>query len=278
MLSDKGKLYSDIRGKKKIIECNDVFKIYKQGKIEIFALRGLNLTIREGELVVIIGPSGSGKTTLLNVIAGLERPTAGKIIVKKLMMTHLKEKQIEHLLQHEFGIVFQFFNLIPHLTVYGNIELPMLVADKDKEYQKENIKNLLKKVGLLNRAFSRPYTLSGGERQRVAIAMAFANKPSIILADEPTGNLDSVSSKKILQIFHEFNIQNPDKAIIIVTHNPIFREIADRILIIRDGSIIKEMSGEEYKRQKSQFSSLRKQESEDFSLSFDDFDPLTDLE
>lgn len=205
MLSDKGKLYSDIRGKKKIIECNDVFKIYKQGKIEIFALRGLNLTIREGELVVIIGPSGSGKTTLLNVIAGLERPTAGKIIVKKLMMTHLKEKQIEHLLQHEFRIVFQFFNLIPHLTVYGNIELPMLVADKDKEYQKENIKNLLKKVGLLNRAFARPYTLSGGERQRVAIAMAFANRPSIILADEPTGNLDSVSSKKILQIFHEFN-------------------------------------------------------------------------
>ncbi|MHA1728486.1 MAG: ABC transporter ATP-binding protein [Promethearchaeota archaeon] len=248
MAAEKSKLYFDINGKRKIVECKDVFKIYKQGKIEIFALRDLNLTIYEGELVVIVGPSGSGKTTLLHVIAGLERPTAGKITVKDLMMTQLKEKQIEHLLQHEFGIVFQFFNLIPHLTVYGNIELPMLVADKDKIYQKENIKNLLEKVDLLNRAFARPYTLSGGERQRVAIAMAFANNPGIILADEPTGNLDSKSSKKIMQIFHEFNIQNPDKAIIIVTHNPIFRRIANRILVISDGSIIREISKEEFEK------------------------------
>ena len=234
-------MYEDSQPKKKIIDCKDVFKIYKQGKLEIFGLRGLNLTVYEGELIVIVGPSGSGKTTLLNLIKGLDRPTAGKIKIKGLEMTQLKEKQIEHLLQHTFGIIFQFFNLIPTLTIYGNVELPMLIAEKEKKFKKERIKLLLDQVGLLNRAFSRPHTLSGGERQRVAIVMALANDPEIILADEPTGNLDSVSAQKILDLFQEFNKNNPKKAIIIVTHNPIFRQIADMTLILKDGAIIKEI-------------------------------------
>lgn len=241
-------MYEDTQRKKKIIDCRDVFKIYKQGKLEIFALRNLNLAVYEGELIVIVGPSGSGKTTLMNVITGLERPTAGKIKIKGLEMTQLKEKQIEHMLQHKFGIIFQFFNLIPTLTIYGNVELPMLIAEKEKKFQKERIKLLLNKVGLLNRAFSRPHTLSGGERQRVAIAMALANDPEIIIADEPTGNLDSISAQKILDLFQEFNQNNPKKAIIIVTHDPIFRQIADRTLILQDGAIVEEIFNGEMKR------------------------------
>lgn len=241
-------MYEDTQRKKKIIDCRDVFKIYKQGKLEIFALRNLNLAVYEGELIVIVGPSGSGKTTLMNVITGLERPTAGKIKIKGLEMTQLKEKQIEHMLQHKFGIIFQFFNLIPTLTIYGNVELPMLIAEKEKKFQKERIKLLLDKVGLLNRAFSRPHTLSGGERQRVAIAMALANDPEIIIADEPTGNLDSISAQKILDLFQEFNQNNPKKAIIIVTHDPIFRQIADRTLILQDGAIVEEIFNGEMKR------------------------------
>lgn len=245
-------MYEDTQRKKKIIDCHDVFKIYKQGKLEIFALRNLNLTVYEGELIVIVGPSGSGKTTLMNVITGLERPTAGKIKIKGLEMTQLKENQIEHMLQHKFGIIFQFFNLIPTLTIYGNVELPMLIAEKEKKFQKERIKLLLDKVGLLNRAFSRPHTLSGGERQRVAIAMALANDPEIIIADEPTGNLDSISAQKILNLFQEFNQNNPKKAIIIVTHNPIFRQIADRTLILQDGAIVEEILNGEIKKKRNE--------------------------
>lgn len=186
-----------------------------------------------------MGPSGSGKTTLLNVIAGMEKPNAGSVKIKDLEITRLKDEGIQKLLQYEIGIIFQFFNLIPSLTAAGNVELPMSIIKIPKEKRKSRVRSLLEQVGLESRARHRPFTLSGGEKQRVAIAQAFSNDPSIILADEPTGNIDSVSAEKIMNIFHKTMKNNPDKAIIIVTHDPSFRKIADRTLVLRDGEVIR---------------------------------------
>jgi putative ABC transport system ATP-binding protein len=224
-----------------IVKLEGVYKIYKQGHLEVIALKNINLTVMPGELIVVMGPSGSGKTTLLNVISGMERPNAGSVKIKTLEVTRLKDEGIQKLLQHEIGIIFQFFNLIPSLTAAGNIELPMNIIKIPKAERKERVKELLAQVGLENRARHRPFTLSGGEKQRVAIAQAFANNPSIILADEPTGNIDSVSAEKIMKIFHETMEKNPEKAVIIVTHDPAFRKIADRTLVLRDGEITREI-------------------------------------
>ncbi len=224
-----------------IVKLEGVYKIYKQGHLEVIALKNINLTVMPGELIVVMGPSGSGKTTLLNVISGMERPNAGSVKVKNLEVTRLKDEGIQKLLQHEIGIIFQFFNLIPSLTAAGNVELPMNIIKIPKAERKERVKTLLAQVGLENRARHRPFTLSGGEKQRVAIAQAFANNPSLILADEPTGNIDSVSAEKIMNIFHETMEKNPEKAVIIVTHDPAFRKIADRTLVLRDGEITREI-------------------------------------
>ncbi|MHA1775602.1 MAG: ABC transporter ATP-binding protein [Promethearchaeota archaeon] len=224
-----------------LVRIEGVYKIFKQGHLEVVALKNINLTVMPGELIVVMGPSGSGKTTLLNVISGMEKPNAGRVMIKNLDVTRLKDEGIQKLLQHEIGIIFQFFNLIPSLTAAGNIELPMNIIKLPKDERKKRVKELLEQVGLENRARHRPFTLSGGEKQRVAIAQAFANNPSLILADEPTGNIDSVSAEKIMNIFHETMLKNPEKAIIIVTHDPVFRKIADRTLVLRDGEIIREL-------------------------------------
>lgn len=223
------------------IEVNNVYKIYNQGKLEVIALKAMNLKIYAGEIVVIMGPSGSGKTTLLNCISGMDQVTAGKIFIRGFDITRMRDEGIQKILQNEIGIVFQFFNLIPSLTAEGNIELPMTIAKKSEKYKKERSELLLKEIGLENRRNHRPFTLSGGEKQRVAIAMALANNPTIILADEPTGNIDSISSEHILEIFQSFIKNHPDKSIVIVTHNPAVRKIADRTLIIKDGQIIREL-------------------------------------
>ena len=237
---------SDIKTEKSpelepIVKLEGVYKIYKQGHLEVIALKNINLTVMPGELIVIMGPSGSGKTTLLNVISGMERPNAGSVKIKNLEVTRLKDEGIQKLLQHEIGIIFQFFNLIPSLTAAGNVELPMNIIKIPKAERKEHVKTLLAQVGLEKRSRHRPFTLSGGEKQRVAIAQAFANNPSLILADEPTGNIDSVSAEKIMNIFHETMEKNPEKAVIIVTHDPAFRKIADRTLVLRDGEITREI-------------------------------------
>jgi putative ABC transport system ATP-binding protein len=228
-----------------IVEITGLYKIFKQGHLEVIALKNINLQVQPGELIVIIGPSGSGKTTLLNVISGMEKPNAGSVRVKDLEVTRLKDEGIQKLLQYEIGIIFQFFNLIPSLTAAGNVELPMNIIKIPKVERLKRVKSLLKQVGLEKRAKHRPFTLSGGEKQRVAIAQAFANNPSLILADEPTGNIDSVSAGKIMRIFQQTIIDNPEKAIIIVTHDPAFRKIADRTLILRDGEIIRTILKEE---------------------------------
>jgi putative ABC transport system ATP-binding protein len=153
----------------------------------------------------------------------------------------MNDAGIQQLLQDEIGIVFQFFNLIPSLTAEGNVELPMTIAGRSNKYKKKRIDELLKKVGMDHRKHHRPFTLSGGEKQRIAICMAFANNPQVILADEPTGNVDSVSAQHVLQIFKDFIKENPKKSIVIVTHDPALRRMADRTLIIKDGQIIRDL-------------------------------------
>ncbi|MHA1522139.1 MAG: ABC transporter ATP-binding protein [Promethearchaeota archaeon] len=223
------------------VHVEDLYRIFQQGQLEVVALKGVNLKIYAGEIVIIMGPSGSGKTTLLNCISGLDRPSAGNIFIRGFDIAKMNDLGVQKVLQNEIGIVFQFFNLVPSLTAAGNIELPMNIADKPEIYRKDRVKNLLKLVGLEDRSHHRPFTLSGGEKQRVAIAMAFANDPRVILADEPTGNIDSITSDNIMQIFTEFIEKYPEKSVVIVTHNPALRKIADRTFIIKDGQIIREL-------------------------------------
>ena len=234
-----------IQKRKVNIKLEGVYKIYKQGPLEVVALKDISLEIYEGELIVIMGPSGSGKTTLLNVISGMDKPTAGKVKVSDIETTDLKDKAVQRILQTHIGIVFQFFNLVPSLTAYGNIELPMIIAEKPKNERRERVKKLLEDIEMVDRQNHRPFTLSGGEKQRVAVAMAFANDPTIVLADEPSGNIDSNSAEKVIDIFHTFIKNNPHKSIVIVTHDPIFRKIADRTFILKDGKIIRELGRKE---------------------------------
>lgn len=223
------------------IHVEDVYRIFRQGELEVVALKNINLKIYAGEIVVIMGPSGSGKTTLLNCISGLDKPSAGHIHIRGFDIVNMTDDAIQKVLQNEIGIVFQFFNLIPSLTAAGNISLPMVIAEKDEEYKKNRLGHLLELVNLKERRHHRPFTLSGGEKQRVAIAMAFANDPTVILADEPTGNIDSVTSEKVITLFQDFISENPEKSIVIVTHDPSLRKIADRTLIIKDGEIFREL-------------------------------------
>ena len=230
-----------IKEKRVNIDCRNVFKIFKQGTLEVVALRNINMKIYKGEIVVIMGPSGSGKTTLLNLISGMVAPTAGKVLVEGRDVTKLKDNEIQKHLQTKIGIVFQFFNLVPSLTAKGNVELPLIIADAPAKYRKERVKYLLDAVEISQRANHRPFTLSGGEKQRIAIAAAIANDPLILLADEPSGNIDSVAEKKVMEIFRKYIDQNPEKSLVIVTHNANLREIADRTLILKDGQIIREL-------------------------------------
>lgn len=223
------------------IRCQNVYRIFRQANLEVIALKDVSLDIYAGEIVVIMGPSGSGKTTLLNVISGMDRTSAGHIFIRGYDITRMNDQGVQKILQNEIGIVFQFFNLIPSLTAEGNIELPMTIAGKDLNFKKERVKQLIQDIDLEDRAHHRPFTLSGGEKQKIAIAMAFANNPTVILADEPSGNIDSVSSENVMKIFKDFIRKNPKKSVVIVTHNPNLRKIADRTLIIKDGSIIREL-------------------------------------
>ncbi|MHA1610690.1 MAG: ATP-binding cassette domain-containing protein [Promethearchaeota archaeon] len=241
ILPEEEQINNDLSQRTVNIRCSNIYKIFRQGKLEVVALKAVNLNIYAGEIVVIMGPSGSGKTTLLNCISGMDQVTAGQIFIRGFDITRMKDEGIQKILQNEIGIVFQFFNLIPSLTAEGNIELPMTIAKKSNKFKKTRVKELLEEIGIENRKHHRPFTLSGGEKQRVAIAMAFANDPTIILADEPTGNIDSISAEHILGIFRNFIKNNPEKSIIIVTHNPSIRKIADRTLIIKDGQIIREL-------------------------------------
>ncbi len=218
------------------IKIRDLVKVYKTGKIEVQALRGLNLDINTGERIAIIGPSGSGKTTLLNVIGGLDIATAGSVHVGDLEVTALSPTQLVNYRRKTVGHVFQNLNLIPTLTAEENIELPMIAMGVSGGKRKERINELLNVVGLKDRANHRPEELSGGEQQRIAIASALANDAPILLADEPTGELDTTNARIVVEYLVKAN-EELGKTIIMVTHDPSVARAANRILRIEDGLI-----------------------------------------
>ena len=215
----------------------DLIKVYRTGKSEVIALRGLDLRIADGELVAIRGPSGCGKTTFLNILGGIDRPTAGRIEVNGSNLVDLSEGGLVQYRLRQTGFVFQFFNLVPTLTAEENIELPMRLASKDGVARKARTKELLDLVGLAQRARHRPDELSGGEQQRIAIAVALANDPPLLLADEPTGELDTKTGQEILNLFQRLN-RDLKKTIVVVTHDARVAGIASRVLDIRDGKIV----------------------------------------
>lgn len=222
-----------------VVRVENVEKTYHLGKVSVPALRGVNLALRRGEFVVIMGPSGSGKTTLLNLIGALDKPTKGKVYIDGEDLTTLNEGKLTQIRRHKIGFVFQFYNLIPVLTAFENVELPMLIAGKAKKERQERASRLLQMVGLADRAEHRPDELSGGEQQRVAIARSLANNPSIILADEPTGDLDSKTGREVILALHDA-AKKENVTVVVVTHDPVVSERADRIFEMRDGQIIAE--------------------------------------
>jgi len=211
-------------------------KVYRRGKVDIPALNYVELQISIGEIVCIMGPSGSGKTTLLNLIGGLDKPTHGKVFVDGVDLTKLSGKELADYRLRKIGFIFQFYNLIPTLTALENVEVPLALAKVPKGERRDRAFDLLKTVRLESRADHKPDELSGGEQQRVAIARALANNPSIILADEPTGDLDSKSTIMFMKMVKELNKQK-NKTFIIVTHDPHVVEQCTRAYTITDGQI-----------------------------------------
>jgi len=221
-----------------VIELIDVKKVYLSDGIPTEALRGVSLKILRGEFIAIVGPSGSGKSTLLHLIGGLDRPTSGRILIGGVDINKLSDDKLAELRNEKIGFVFQFYNLVPYLPVLKNVELPLIVKDVSSQERRERILKLLEEVGLKDKAYTRPTRLSGGEQQRVAIARALINNPEILLADEPTGNLDSKNSVMIAELFRRLNEKG--RTIVMVTHNLEIASYAKRILYIRDGLIEKE--------------------------------------
>ena len=218
------------------VKVRDLMKVYRLGKVEVQALRGLNMDVKVGELIAIIGPSGSGKTTLLNIAGGLDQATAGTVQVGDINVTALSTTQLVEYRRKTVGHIFQTLNLIPTLTAMENIELSMIALGASRGTRNKRVQELLNIVGLTDRAHHKPEELSGGEQQRVAIAAALANDAPVLLADEPTGELDTVNAKIVVDYLVKVN-RELGKTIIMVTHDPSVARAADRILRIEDGVI-----------------------------------------
>jgi putative ABC transport system ATP-binding protein len=225
---------------KAMVKLKKISKVYDLGEVKVHALRSVDLSIREQEFSVIMGPSGSGKTTLLNMVGALDLPSTGRVIVDGIDITDFSEGEISSVRCKKIGFIFQFFNLVPLLTAIENIELPILFAgDLDAREARARAKELLGLVGLGDRLYHRPAELSGGQQQRVAIARAFANHPAIILADEPSGNLDRITGIEILQLMKRLN-REEGQTFIIVTHDPAVAGVAERVIYVIDGRIAKD--------------------------------------
>jgi putative ABC transport system ATP-binding protein len=220
-----------------IIKLENIWKIYQLGKVELPALRGVDLEIAPGGFVSIMGPSGSGKSTLLNMIGALDFPTKGKVYLKGKDISLFSEDELSQLRGRTIGFVFQEFNILPNLTALENVMLPMIFQGVLSEKRKKRAEELLISVGLKDRISHQPAELSAGERQRVAIARAFANDPEMVIADEPTGNLDSITGKKIMEILTDFH-KKEGKTIVVVTHDSHIADYSEQIVNIKDGQII----------------------------------------
>jgi len=222
---------------KSIIELRKVSKIYSTDGVPVNALKDVNLEINKKELMAVMGPSGSGKSTLLHIMGCLDRPTHGKVYIEGKDVSHLSDNDLAKIRRQKIGFVFQFFNLIPNFTALKNVELPMVFSNMPN--REKRAKELLRIVGLEKRMTHYPSQLSGGEAQRVAIARALANKPEVILADEPTGNLDTKSGKEILNLLVKLN-KTQNLTLILVTHESYIASYAKKRIYIKDGQIIKE--------------------------------------
>lgn len=226
------------RSPKPIIELRGVWKTYYMGDVRVDALRGLNLVVRKGEFLSIMGPSGSGKSTAMNMIGALDIPTKGSVLLETQDISLLSESSLAQIRGRKIGFIFQQFNLIPTLTALENVMLPMIFQDIPREKRIERARKLLKMVDLGNRTYHKPTELSGGQQQRVAIARALANNPEVVLADEPTGNLDSKTGRTVIDFLKKLH-KEEGKTIIMVTHDKEVAKHAERIEYLLDGRIIK---------------------------------------
>ena len=225
-----------------MISIRNLNKIYKNGSVEVHALKDVNLEIEHGEFIAIMGQSGSGKSTLMNIIGCLDRPTSGEYLLDGIEISKQEQDELSLIRNKKIGFVFQAFNLIPRTNILRNVELPMIYAKVKSSKRKQRSLELLERVGLGDRIHHVPNELSGGQKQRVAIARALANNPPIILADEPTGNLDTQSSEDIMTIFRQLNDEGT--SVILVTHEPEIARYADRVIVFRDGVIIEDSQKE----------------------------------
>lgn len=219
-----------------MIEVSNIVKTYSTGEINFTALKGISLSIEKGEFTSIMGPSGSGKSTLMNILGCLDKMDQGKYILNNKDVSNLRDDELAYMRNKEIGFVFQAFNLLPRMTILENVELPMVYAGISPRERRDKALIALDRVGLSDRIKHRPNEISGGQKQRVAIARAIVNNPSVLMADEPTGNLDTKSTNEIMKIFQDLN--NEGSTIIMVTHEPEVAKYTKRIVKFRDGEII----------------------------------------
>jgi putative ABC transport system ATP-binding protein len=219
-----------------VVDAKDITKVYQMGEVEVHALRGLSVKIAPGEIVAIMGPSGSGKSTLMNILGCLDRPTSGEYSLNGESVGNMTDDQLAEIRNRGVGFVFQSFNLLPRATALANVELPMRYSALNGRNRRQVAKEALEAVGLGDRIHHRPNELSGGQMQRVAIARALVNNPAMIMADEPTGNLDTASGDEIMALLKKLN-EERGTTLIIVTHDPEIAVLTDRIISIRDGQI-----------------------------------------